>query len=94
MYVSVRGNIDGELTIVYRQDYRLVFNTEVQIGLDKADRLMYGDSCMTHAMVFTAVGTDVSPIFKIYTHRVPQKVCGEPKRVYLFISVQTTLKCT
>lgn len=40
------------------QDYRLVFNTEVQIGMNKADRLMYGDSWMTHAMVFTAVGTD------------------------------------
>ncbi|KAG6464780.1 hypothetical protein O3G_MSEX014724 [Manduca sexta] len=39
-------------------DYRLVFNTEVQIGLEKKDRLLYGDSCMTHAMVFTAVGTD------------------------------------
>ncbi|CAK1541795.1 unnamed protein product [Leptosia nina] len=40
------------------QDYKLVFNTEIQIGLNKADRLLYGDSCMTHAMVFTAVGTD------------------------------------
>ncbi|XP_041972026.1 bleomycin hydrolase [Aricia agestis] len=39
-------------------DYRLVFNTEIQIGLEKADRMLYGDSCMTHAMVFTAVGTD------------------------------------
>ncbi|KAL4713633.1 hypothetical protein ACJJTC_002980 [Scirpophaga incertulas] len=40
------------------QDYRLVFNTEVQIGLSKADRLCYGDSCMTHAMVFTALSVD------------------------------------
>ncbi|XP_063832964.1 bleomycin hydrolase [Ostrinia nubilalis] len=39
-------------------DYKLIFNTDVQIGLKKADRLRYGDSCMTHAMVFTAVGTD------------------------------------
>lgn len=46
-----------------RQDFKLVFNTEVQVGLNKADRLMYGDSCMTHAMVFTAVGTDVCNIY-------------------------------
>ncbi|KAL0818450.1 hypothetical protein ABMA28_008911 [Loxostege sticticalis] len=39
-------------------DYKLIFNTDVQVGLKKADRLRYGDSCMTHAMVFTAVGTD------------------------------------
>lgn len=39
-------------------DYRLVFNTEIQIGMPKEDRLLYGDSCMTHAMVFTAVGLD------------------------------------
>ena len=32
-------------------DYKLVFGTDVQVGLDKASRLIYGDSVMTHAMV-------------------------------------------
>lgn len=31
---------------------------EVQLGLNKADRLIYGDSLMTHAMVFTGFGVD------------------------------------
>lgn len=31
------------------------FGTDVQIGLTKADRLIYGESAMTHAMVFTGV---------------------------------------
>lgn len=49
----------GDVYFFYRHDYKLIFNTDVQVGLKKADRLRYGDSCMTHAMVFTAVGTDV-----------------------------------
>ncbi|CAG9559019.1 unnamed protein product [Danaus chrysippus] len=56
--VSKRFERKNGLEDLDAQDYRLVFNTEVQIGLCKADRLLYGDSCMTHAMVFTAVGTD------------------------------------
>ncbi|CAG9803242.1 unnamed protein product [Chironomus riparius] len=39
-------------------DYKVLFNTEVQLGLNKAERLIYGDSLMTHAMVFTGYGTD------------------------------------
>lgn len=31
---------------------------DVALGLSKADRLIYGDSLMTHAMVFTGFGTD------------------------------------
>ncbi|XP_076041577.1 bleomycin hydrolase [Oratosquilla oratoria] len=36
-------------------DYKSVFGVEVGIGLSKADRLLFGESLMTHAMVFTAV---------------------------------------
>jgi aminopeptidase C len=32
-------------------DYSLVFGVDVQLGMDKSDRLIYGDSLMTHAMV-------------------------------------------
>ncbi|XP_072934236.1 bleomycin hydrolase isoform X2 [Epargyreus clarus] len=56
--VSKRFERKNGLEDLDAQDYKLIFNTEVQIGLDKAGRLLYGDSCMTHAMVFTAVGTD------------------------------------
>ncbi|XP_063389115.1 bleomycin hydrolase [Cydia fagiglandana] len=56
--VSKRFERKNGLEDLDAHDYKLVFNTEVQIGLQKADRLHYGDSCMTHAMVFTAVGTD------------------------------------
>ena len=34
-------------------DYQLVFGVEVQTGMDKANRLVYGDSLMIHAMVIT-----------------------------------------
>lgn len=37
-------------------DYELVYGTKN--GLDKAERLMYGHSLMTHAMVFTGVDLD------------------------------------
>lgn len=41
-------------------DFKLVFGTDVQVGMSKADRLLYGESMMTHAMAFTAVSVDVS----------------------------------
>lgn len=52
----------GFLTLdVY--DYELVFDTNVYLGMNKADRLIYGDSEMTHAMVLTGVHLedDVTP---------------------------------
>ncbi|XP_034828093.1 bleomycin hydrolase [Maniola hyperantus] len=58
--VSKRFERKNGLEDLDAHDFRLVFNTEVQVGMEKADRLRYGDSCMTHAMVFTAVGTDAS----------------------------------
>lgn len=36
-------------------NYKATFDTDVFVDLDKAHRLMYGESSMTHAMVFTAV---------------------------------------
>jgi len=40
-------------------NYSLVFDVDVH-GLDKADRLVYGESLMTHAMVLTALHEQVS----------------------------------
>lgn len=40
-------------------DFKLVFGVDIQISLSKGDRMDYGESAMTHAMVFTAVSCDV-----------------------------------
>lgn len=39
-------------------DFKLVFGVDIQTTLSKADRLLYGESAMTHAMVFTGVSVD------------------------------------
>jgi aminopeptidase C len=48
------------LKYVFRHDYKLVFGVDVTLGLNKAERLLYGESMMSHAMTFTAVTLDVS----------------------------------
>lgn len=45
---------------VLRHDYNLVFGVDVTLGLTKAERLLYGESHLTHAMIFTGVALDVS----------------------------------
>merc|ERR1712029_508226 len=47
-YVAKQGFLD-----LTAHDYQLVFGVEVQTGMDKGSRLVFGDSLMTHAMVFT-----------------------------------------
>lgn len=44
--------------IPFSLDYKTLFNVDVALGMSKAERLIYGDSLMTHAMVFTGVGLD------------------------------------
>ncbi|KAL1502792.1 hypothetical protein ABEB36_007888 [Hypothenemus hampei] len=39
-------------------DFPLLFGVDIQITMTKGDRLLYGESAMTHAMVFTAVHLD------------------------------------
>lgn len=41
-------------------DFKLLLGVDIQITLSKADRMIYGESAMTHAMTFTAVSCDVS----------------------------------
>lgn len=41
-------------------DFKLLFGVDIQITLSKADRMIYGESAMTHAMTFTAVSCGVS----------------------------------
>ncbi|XP_046418084.1 bleomycin hydrolase isoform X1 [Neodiprion fabricii] len=58
--VSKRFAMKQGIQDLEAHDFKLVFGTDVQIGLTKADRLLYGDSMMTHAMAFTAVSTDAN----------------------------------
>lgn len=44
----------------FSHDFKLVFGVDIQTTLTKADRLLYGESLMTHAMAFTGVSVDVS----------------------------------
>lgn len=39
-------------------DFQLLFGVDIQTTLSKADRLLYGESAMSHAMVFTAINTN------------------------------------
>lgn len=47
----------------FSHDYKSVFGCDVHLGLSKADRMLYGESAMTHAMVITGVSYGVSDIF-------------------------------
>lgn len=47
-------------------DYQLVFGTDVSIPMTKAQRMLYGESAMTHAMVLTAVNIEVSKFDEFY----------------------------
>jgi len=47
---SKQGILDLEA-----HDYQLVFDTKVNLNMTKAQRLIYGESCMNHAMVLTGV---------------------------------------
>lgn len=39
-------------------DYEALFGTTFTLGMSRADRLIYGESCMGHAMLFTGVSLD------------------------------------
>lgn len=45
----------NDLTI---HDYKAVFDTDIQLPMTKAERLKYGESAMSHAMVISAVSID------------------------------------
>jgi bleomycin hydrolase len=49
----------------FSHDYQLVFGTEISIPMTKAQRMLYGESAMTHAMVLTGVNVDVSFAYNI-----------------------------
>lgn len=45
-------------------DFKLVFGTDIQLTMSKDDRLSFGESVMTHAMIFTAVSVLDSKVIK------------------------------
>ncbi|XP_011298865.1 bleomycin hydrolase [Fopius arisanus] len=55
--VSKRFASKNGLQDLKAHDFNAVFGVDIQLGLSKADRLIYGESAMTHAMAFTAVST-------------------------------------
>lgn len=56
--VSKRYAMKPGVEDLYVHDFRTLFDVDVQVELNKAQRLSYGESLMTHAMVFTGVSTD------------------------------------
>lgn len=56
--VGKRYNLKLGIDDLNLHDFNLVFGTDVQNILTKGERLAYGESSMTHAMVFTAVSLD------------------------------------
>lgn len=42
-----------------------MFGTDVSIPMSKAQRMLYGESAMTHAMVLAGVNVEVSNLNKI-----------------------------
>lgn len=56
-------------------DYQLVFGTDVSIPMTKAQRMLYGESAMTHAMVLTGVNVEVSQLYKICENKLKITIC-------------------
>ncbi|GLV38480.1 uncharacterized protein CBL_12969 [Carabus blaptoides fortunei] len=56
--VNKRFNMKYGVEDLDIHDFNLVFDTDIQQVMTKADRLLYGESMMTHAMAFTAVTID------------------------------------
>lgn len=56
--VSKRYAMKPGMEDLYIHDFQTLLDTDVQIRLTKEQRLNYGESLMTHAMLFTGVSTD------------------------------------
>lgn len=56
--VAKRYDIKRGILDLALHDYESVFGTDVCLGLSKAERLLYGESSMTHAMLFSGVSLD------------------------------------
>lgn len=56
--VSKRFSNKAGIEDITAHDFKLMFGTDIQVVMSKADRLLYAESSMSHAMVFTAVSYD------------------------------------
>lgn len=52
----------------FSHDYQVVFGTDFSIPMSKAQRMLYGESAMTHAMVLTGVNVEVNIYFFIHVY--------------------------
>ncbi|KAA0201972.1 hypothetical protein HAZT_HAZT007251, partial [Hyalella azteca] len=52
--LGIQDTEANNMDVATRFDYRRLLGVDVNKGLNKAERLFYGDSQMTHAMTFTA----------------------------------------
>lgn len=60
MSLLYQNSYFGNILLESSHDFPLLFGVDIQTTMSKGDRLLYGESAMTHAMVFTAVHIDVS----------------------------------
>jgi bleomycin hydrolase len=58
--VSKRFSNKAGIEDIGAHDFKNMFGTDIQVVMSKADRLLYAESSMSHAMVFTAVSYNVS----------------------------------
>lgn len=74
--------------LFFRVNYKLLFDTDVELGLSKADRVKFGDSRLTHVMIFT--GCSLSKDGTATKFRVEnswgEEDCGE--KGYLVMTAQ------
>ena len=66
-------------------NWALRYDTELHLGISllgmsKAERLMYGESLMTHAMLFTAVQLKVSTLHMIQINLL------KFKKIFVFLN--------
>ena len=54
LYQVEKRHLHALVPFFCRHDYKSLLGVDLNIGLTKANRLIYGDSLMTHAMNFTA----------------------------------------
>ncbi|KAG8198800.1 hypothetical protein JTE90_007104 [Oedothorax gibbosus] len=57
--VGKRYNLKLGIQDLKIHDYQLMFGIDIHKSMKKAERLVYGDTCMNHAMTFTGVSVDL-----------------------------------
>lgn len=108
--VKIRGSVHSSATWIHlcfcRFNHELVFGVSVK-NLSKAERLIYGDSLMTHAMILTAVTDKVRSSRPTLQELRPEKHtphtflvsqssavclhCSNPLQFFIILSISSVL---